>query len=343
MAADAFSSILGWLVMGTGNDNNSWGDNWNLSVGIVLEKSIAGRAVHAVTGGTLDLSGSPPPAAVTQVVEMMHVFTGVLGSTQNVIVPDLSKVFIIDNRTTGGFGLLMKPSGGTYINIPQGKMTIVITDGSAGIVRHDRENVGKGNVVFGTTVPGGEFEIDGSTKLIADYPDLYARIGTTYGGNGITTFALPDGKTAGRFLRSRTGSVAAGTLQDADLAPHNHAASASTSVSASGTTDTQGSHSHSGGTGAESGNHTHNYGNAATGGQVGGASAGGSSGNIWYGSTTGTTGVENQTHNHSIIVDGAHAHNLSISASGSTSVTVSNSTGTETRPTNISVLMTIAY
>lgn len=39
---------------------------------------------------------------------------------------------------------------------------------------------------------------DGSLLSISEYPDLYALIGTTYGGDGTTTFALPDlaGKVA---------------------------------------------------------------------------------------------------------------------------------------------------
>jgi microcystin-dependent protein len=33
---------------------------------------------------------------------------------------------------------------------------------------------------------------DGRTLLIADYPDLFSYIKTTYGGNGTTNFMVPD-------------------------------------------------------------------------------------------------------------------------------------------------------
>src|SRR5262245_42796355 len=98
MVADTFSNILGWLQMGTGNDNNTWGINWNNSVGIILEKAIAGVSTHAVTGGTLDLSGTPPPAGPSLALEMIHIFTGALASTQTFIVPNLSKVYKIVNN-----------------------------------------------------------------------------------------------------------------------------------------------------------------------------------------------------------------------------------------------------
>lgn len=41
------------------------------------------------------------------------------------------------------------------------------------------------------TVPDGRLALDGSTLSIADYPELFAVYGVAYGGNGVTTFALP--------------------------------------------------------------------------------------------------------------------------------------------------------
>lgn len=40
--------------------------------------------------------------------------------------------------------------------------------------------------------PTGYIVCDGSTPLIATYPTLAGLLGTTYGGNGVTTFGLPD-------------------------------------------------------------------------------------------------------------------------------------------------------
>jgi microcystin-dependent protein len=45
--------------------------------------------------------------------------------------------------------------------------------------------------------PAGWFLCDGSLKPIAKYETLYDLIGTTYGGDGVNTFAVPD-------LRGRT-------------------------------------------------------------------------------------------------------------------------------------------
>lgn len=58
------------------------------------------------------------------------------------------------------------------------------------------------------SVPSGWLACDGSTKLIATYPGLAAVLGTTYGGDGVTTFGLPD-------LRGRT-AVGLGTGDASD-------------------------------------------------------------------------------------------------------------------------------
>lgn len=47
--------------------------------------------------------------------------------------------------------------------------------------------------------PEGWLMCRGQTKQIADYPELHAAIGTRYGGNGTSTFRLPDYR--GYFLR----------------------------------------------------------------------------------------------------------------------------------------------
>jgi microcystin-dependent protein len=41
-------------------------------------------------------------------------------------------------------------------------------------------------------IPEGWFACDGSLKSIADYQVLYVLLGTTYGGDGTNTFAVPD-------------------------------------------------------------------------------------------------------------------------------------------------------
>ncbi len=69
---------------------------------------------------------------------------------------------------------------------------------------------------------------DGQILPIAQNTALFSLIGTTYGGNGQTTFALPDlrGRTAAHFGNGLTLGESAGeqthTLTVAEMAGHTH-------------------------------------------------------------------------------------------------------------------------
>ena len=61
------------------------------------------------------------------------------------------------------------------------------------------------------TPPAHTLVCNGAELSIAAYPELYAVIGTKYGGNGTTTFRLPD--TEDRFPRFAGGGLAVGEKQ----------------------------------------------------------------------------------------------------------------------------------
>lgn len=92
---------------------------------------------------------------------------------------------------------------------------------------------------------------DGSLLPIAEYDSLFSLIGTTYGGDGVTTFGLPDlrGRVPihmgqGPGLSNRTLGEMGGTEQVALLAsqmpPHSHPVLASAGQSAPTGTPGQG-------------------------------------------------------------------------------------------------------
>lgn len=81
--------------------------------------------------------------------------------------------------------------------------------------------------------PKGWIEPSGQFLSIGQNPDLYAILGVTYGGNGATTFALPNlnarvmmGEGQGQGLPIATQGQALGTttvaLSLAQLPPHSH-------------------------------------------------------------------------------------------------------------------------
>ncbi len=88
--------------------------------------------------------------------------------------------------------------------------------------------VGEIRLFAGTFVPNGWALCDGSLIQIAEYETLFQLIGTTYGGDGQDTFALPDlrgrvpiHRGAG-FNIGETGGVEAVTLTVAQIPSHRH-------------------------------------------------------------------------------------------------------------------------
>ena len=73
---------------------------------------------------------------------------------------------------------------------------------------------------------------DGSLLSVSEYPGLFENVGTTFGGNGVDSFALPD--LRGRFIVGydtsntdynvigKTGGTKEVTLTKAQLPEHNH-------------------------------------------------------------------------------------------------------------------------
>lgn len=136
MATDTFTNLLGFLLMGTGNDNNTWGANLNTSVFQITEDAVAGALVTAAAGGALgpsnilDLSGTPPPAAPSQARWSTLFFTGAITANQTVKVPNLRKWWMVNNQCTGGFTVSMQTPSGSPVVIPTFGFVQVYCDGN---------------------------------------------------------------------------------------------------------------------------------------------------------------------------------------------------------------------
>lgn len=89
--------------------------------------------------------------------------------------------------------------------------------------------VGEIKMYAGNTAPQGWLMCQGQVLTISQYPELFAVVGSVYGGNGTTTFALPDmrgrfplGASASRSIGT-TGGAETVSLTEAQLPAHTHA------------------------------------------------------------------------------------------------------------------------
>ena len=104
--------------------------------------------------------------------------------------------------------------------------------------------VGEIRLFAGSFAPNGWAFCDGGVLPIAENEVLFTLIGTTYGGDGQQTFALPDlrgrvpvhqgSNGQSSYVIGQTGGVETATLTTAQLPPHTHALLASTTPAAIG-------------------------------------------------------------------------------------------------------------
>lgn len=184
---------------------------------------------------------------------------------------------------------------GAGVSVTSGTDEAIVTiTGSAG----SATSAPSGTVVMfaGPTAPTGWLLCDGSTVSIATYPNLFAAIGTTYGGNGTSNFALPNmtdrmpsGTSASRTPGAVGGSATA-SVAVANLPPHTHSIN----------------HDHAGQASASNGAHTHEINRRTAAGTTGGVAMG--------------QGVAQS--NDNTTSDGAHTHNVNLDPyTGNTSTT----------------------
>jgi microcystin-dependent protein len=103
--------------------------------------------------------------------------------------------------------------------------------------------IGEIRMFAGYYPPSGWLICDGSTLPIQGNEALYSLLGITYGGNGATTFALPDlrekvvvgngqlGTT--NYVTGLTGGADTVALTIANIPPHNHPLNAYTDTATS--------------------------------------------------------------------------------------------------------------
>lgn len=124
--ASTFSQLKVELI-GTGEESGTWGTITNVNLGTALEEAIVGRA-NANFPSDADLTISLVDSNATQVARnyILDVTSSVsLSATRALIVPAISKPYIVENNTLGGMSIEVKTATGTGVIIPNGFRAMV--------------------------------------------------------------------------------------------------------------------------------------------------------------------------------------------------------------------------
>lgn len=205
--AEPVTVNLGLIVPNTGDLPGTWGPNaLNLDLSDI-DGQLAGVATVGLSNAPVTLTSSgasiTPGPGPYQANNAVLRFTGTQTANITVSLP-LPGYYIVENLLTGNTGwvffLASGIAAGEYICIDRGMRQHIYHDGAnvrfvdMGVVGHTELWAAYSAIpawVSNCSVPP-YLLCDGSTYSYSTYPALGNKLGGTFGGNGVTTFGVPD-------------------------------------------------------------------------------------------------------------------------------------------------------
>ena len=112
----------------TGDESGTWGTSTNTNLELIAEAfSFGTEAISGTTHDTLIADGATDPGR-----SLYLKYTGTLDSACTITLgPNtISKVWIIENATSGSQNIIIKQGSGTTVTIPNGNVKVVYSDGA---------------------------------------------------------------------------------------------------------------------------------------------------------------------------------------------------------------------
>jgi hypothetical protein len=125
----AYTSLLGFALPVTGELTGTWGDTVYNSITQLEDDAIAGVATASVTSGnwTLSTTGS---GASNEARKAILIPTGTPGVSRNILAPNSSKAYIVDNQSDAAVVLKGVTGPTTGITIATGEKCLAAWSGS---------------------------------------------------------------------------------------------------------------------------------------------------------------------------------------------------------------------
>tara|TARA_R100000541_G_scaffold385_1_gene3271 strand:+ start:14560 stop:15507 length:948 start_codon:yes stop_codon:yes gene_type:complete len=152
----AHTTKLGLVKPAAGDASGTWGDLINTQLTDMLEEAIAGYVSIAITGDTT-LTTNTTGTSCQSRHAIIRLTSGTLGSNSNIIVPDLAKMWVINNATTGGQTVTVKTANDAGVVVPNGKTAILYCDGA------DVKEAGTSTA--GNATMGGTLDVTGAVTM----------------------------------------------------------------------------------------------------------------------------------------------------------------------------------
>lgn len=220
------TSNIGLVVDPTGSNVGTWADNVTNPDYVAIDGMLGGVQTISVASTPVTLTSpaafTPTPGAgPTQSQNRVLRFTGVLSADVTITLP-IPGSYIVENLTTGNFNLIFRGVTATeVIAAPQGEQIDIYNDG-ANVRFVNFGRIGKMELWSGiSAMPSWVAACTKKPYLLcagsttynySDFPYLSAKLQGNFGGNGITTFGVPDmaGRVPLAYDSSGTRITAAG-------------------------------------------------------------------------------------------------------------------------------------
>lgn len=199
------TSNIGLIIPNTGDLPGTWGSAAINPDMTAIDGMFGGVATVSLTNTNVTLTSPSatisPTAGPNQSQNAIIVLNGTLTGNVQITMP-LPGIQRFYNATTGNFVVtLAAASAGNVVGIPQGVMTEVFNDGTNVYFCNLGGYPGKMEFMGGVSVvPAWITACTVKPYLLADttiynasgYPILFGLYGGKFGGNGISTFGVPD-------------------------------------------------------------------------------------------------------------------------------------------------------
>ena len=129
-----YTTLLALAEPVTGTQPGVWGDDVNRGITDYLDIAIAGtNTISTDTDVTLtktqgDNAGSNISATTAQYMQLF--FNGARTAIRNIVAPATSKIYVVNNSTTGGFAVIVKTGVSVGVSIANGEKAVIAYDGS---------------------------------------------------------------------------------------------------------------------------------------------------------------------------------------------------------------------
>lgn len=196
----AYTSLLGLALPVQGTLDGTWGDTVNNSITSLIDEAIAG-ATEITSDADVTLTATD--GSSNQARSAILLMTGARTAVRTITAPAQSKVYIVVNDTTGGYGVKLVGAGPTTgITVANGSKVVVAWNGSDFVQVASSTSTGILGVAYGGT---GVSTLTGLVKGNGTSAFTAAVSGTDYAPATSGT-AILKGNGSGGFSSAASGT-----------------------------------------------------------------------------------------------------------------------------------------